>query len=159
MSTQATKNLEKRAIEDATINQLFGVLSEEFGYDYTEWLDEILALQDKWQKQGFVEVYSSDKYKEYGRVKDSSLKHGASPWYIGIYHARLMDNGDNDPLVIVKFHETETGEIVDMKLMLDHPEIFGKDAREKSDPARMKEIRQQIDEFIQKADAKLVEKE
>ncbi|WP_165744307.1 hypothetical protein [Pseudoalteromonas sp. Z9A6] len=151
------QNPEKKEIEDATVNELFAVLSAEFGYDYSDWLDEIVALQELWQTQGYVEVYESKSHRQYGRIKDSSLKEGASPWYIGIYHARLLPNDEeNDPLVVVKFHKTETGEIVDMKLMLDHNEIFG-DKTDKYDPNTMKRIRMQIDTFVQQADAKLNE--
>ncbi|KAA8601331.1 hypothetical protein F0Z19_1058 [Vibrio cyclitrophicus] len=151
------QNPEKKEIEDATVNELFAVLSAEFGYDYSEWLDEIVALQELWQTQGYVEVYKSKSHRQYGRIKDSSLKEGASPWYIGIYHARLLPNDEeNDPLVVVKFHKTETGELVDMKLMLDHNEIFG-DKTDKHDPNTMKRIRMQIDTFVQQADAKLNE--
>ena len=46
--------------------------------------------------------------------------------------------------------------IVDMKLMLDHNEIFG-DKTDKYDPNTMKQIRMQIDAFVQQADAKLNE--
>ena len=157
MGAEQSPSLERHEIKDATVNELFGVLSREFGYDYKEWLDEIVALQEKWATQGYVEVYQSDEHREYGRVKDSSLAPGTSPWYIGIYHARLTDDGANDPLVVVKFHEDGQGKIVDMKLMLDHDEIFG-NVREKYDSARMREIRVAIDRFISQADAKFINK-
>ncbi|OBU30477.1 hypothetical protein [Photobacterium phosphoreum] len=140
-------SLEKREIQDASINAQFAKLSAEFGYDYTEWDDLVIALQSKWQTDGFVEIYSSHETREYGRIKDSSLATGASPWYIGLYHARLEMDNSNDPLVVVKFHEQEDGEIVDMKLMLDHDDMFG-DKTEKRDTERMKAIRKRIDELV-----------
>ncbi|MFH4367527.1 hypothetical protein [Vibrio diabolicus] len=157
-NNQPKPELERREIEAATVNQLFGILSAEYDYDFSEWLDEIVALQQKWEQQGFVEVYHSDKLRGYGRIKESDTEPGTSPYYIGLYHARLLDNGDHDPLVVVKFHETDTGEIVDMKLMLDHDEIFGAFGGQKRKSEEMKAIRKKLDGLVKQADAKLVDK-
>ncbi|MCP4990256.1 MAG: hypothetical protein GY928_30720 [Colwellia sp.] len=152
----SSSQVEKRNIEEATVNSLFGVLSEHYGYSYEEWIDEIVALQDKWEKQGYVEIYQTPQDKTWGRAKDSSLAHGASPYYIGLFHARLLSTMEDDPLVIVKFHETETGQIVDMKLMVTHDDIFGA-KNQKYNPAELKSLKIQLDKFIQEADTTLLQ--
>ena len=63
---------------------------------------------------------------------------------------------ENDPLVIVKFHETETGQIVDMKLMVDHDDIFGAKSQ-KYNPAELKALKIQLDQFVQEADTNLLQ--
>ncbi|PKH03790.1 hypothetical protein CXF72_04230 [Psychromonas sp. MB-3u-54] len=146
--------IERKNVEEVTINTLFGVLSDHYGYDYEEWLDEIIELQTKWENQGYIEIYQTYEDKEWGRVKDSSLAQGASPYYIGLFHARLLNDRANDPLVIIKFHETKTGQLADMKLMVDHDDIFGLKNQKKS-PEQLRSIRVQLDKFIQDADLTL----
>lgn len=148
--------LERTYISDVKVNSLFSVISNQFGYDPTEWATEIVALMTLWKDRGYIEVYQTKEDRAFGLIKDSSINdRGAiSPYYIGLFHARLID-GDNDPLIIIKFHEVE-GEhpYADMKFMLDHCDIFG-DKSQKFDKAQMRFIWKQIDEFIQKADGAL----
>ena len=148
--------VERINIENATINTLFGVLSKEYGYSYEKWLDEILALQDKWEKQGYVEIYQTQQDRSWGRAKDSAQVPGSSPYYIGLFHARLLSTMENDPLVIVKFHETKSGKIVDMKLMIDHNNFFGT-KNQKYNPEQLRTLRIKLDKFVQQADTTLVQ--
>lgn len=143
---------EKKIITQATINSTFKELSDYFGYDATKYASEIATLLQMWNDQGFVEIYQTPKDKRYGFVKDSSEnKQGhISPYYIGLYHARLVD-GDNDPLVIVKFHETECGELVDMRFMIDHEEFFGS-INIKRDRLKLRAIWLEIDAKIKVGD-------
>lgn len=144
----------KKLIDEVSVNSLFGVLSKAYGYDYSEWIDDIIKLQEKWANQGYIEIYQTLEDREWGRVKDSSLAQGASPYYIGLFHARLLSIMGNDPLVIVKFHETESGQIADMKLMLDHDEIFG-DKNQKYSPEELRQLRKELNDLIIKADIQL----
>lgn len=117
---------EKRIVIKATINSTFQAISDFFGYDASQYTSEIATLLQLWNDQGFVEIYQTSQDKAYGFVKDSSEnnKGNISPYYIGLYHARLID-GDNDPLIVVKFHETSEGELVDMRFMIHHDDLFG----------------------------------
>ncbi|BBV93262.1 MULTISPECIES: hypothetical protein [Enterobacter] len=148
--------LERTYISDVKVNTLFSVISDQFGYDAKDWAKEIVALMNLWKKNGFIEVYQTKEDRKFGLIKDSSINERGiiSPYYIGLFHARLID-GDNDPLIIIKFHEVEGDHpYADMKFMLDHCDIFG-DKSQKFDQAQMRFIWKQIDEFIQQADGTL----
>lgn len=86
-------------------------------------LAELIAL---WQQQEFVEVYVENKDRLFGRAKDSSLAYGASPYYIGLYHARLSYE-ENDPLVVLTFNYEDNPEqtTVSVRFMVDHDTLFG----------------------------------
>ena len=119
--------LERTYISDVKVNSLFSVISNQFGYDASEWAIEIVALINIWKGNGYIEVYQTKEDREFGLIKGSSINERGviSPYYIGLFHARLIDS-ENDPLIIVKFHPVE-GEhpYADMKFMLDHCDIFG----------------------------------
>jgi len=145
--------LERTYISDVKVNSLFSVISNQFGYDASEWAIEIVALINIWKGNGYIEVYQTKEDRKFGLIKDSSINERGviSPYYIGLFHARLIDS-ENDPLIIIKFHPVE-GEhpYADMKFMLDHCDIFG-DKSQKFDRARMQFIWKQIDESVQQAD-------
>ena len=143
---------EKRIITKATINSTFQEVSTFFGYDASKYTTEIATLLQLWNDQGFIEIYQTTKDKAYGQIKDSSenSKGQLSPYYIGLYHARLVD-GDNDPLVVVKFHEIEGGELVDMRFMIDHEEFFGS-IELKRDRLKLRAIWLEVDAKIKKGD-------
>ena len=148
--------LERTYISDVKVNSLFSVISNQFGYDPTEWAAEIVALMNLWKERGYIEVYQTKEDRAFGLIKDSSINDRGtiSSYYIGLFHARLVD-GQNDPLIIIKFHPVEGDHpFADMKFMLDHCDIFG-DRSEKFDQAQMRFIWKQIDEFIKQTDAKL----
>ena len=100
----------------------------------------------------FVEIhhlFTQNKDRLFGRAKDSSLAYGASPYYIGLYHARLTYK-ENDPLVVLTFNYEDNPEqtTVSVRFMADHDILFGS-KEEKFIQQRMKDIRKRIDDFIQ----------
>lgn len=105
-----------------------------------------------WQDQNYVEIYQTVADRKFGFLKDSSLnsKGTIAPYYIGLFHVRLI-NGKNDPLVVVKFHETAEGEIIDMRFMIDHDDLFGNKAT-KRNSACLRAMWLEIDTRIKEGD-------
>ncbi|HEK2899164.1 TPA: hypothetical protein ACKRMM_006091 [Pseudomonas aeruginosa] len=149
------KSVLKRKISWAEIHELFIDISDNFGYTAENYTDELTDLIQLWIEQGYVEIYTKDEDRRYGRVKDSSLGQGAIPLYLGLFHARLID-GDNDPLVVLVFEERinhknkEISRIASLRFMLDHDDIFGShESGEKYNSHLMKALRKRVDDFIQ----------
>ncbi|MCU5773869.1 hypothetical protein N5923_09770 [Erwiniaceae bacterium BAC15a-03b] len=65
----------------------------------------IVNLQMHWEGLGYVEVFDPAIHSkaDYPLVKDSNSVAGSSPEYTGLYHARVLSDGSDDPLVIVTF--------------------------------------------------------
>lgn len=145
--------LERKHIKFVEIHGLFTEISLALGFtqedidDYSSNLAQLVAL---WEKQEFIEIYVENKDRLFGRAKDSSLAIGASPYYIGLYHARLSYH-DNDPLIVLTFDYEDNPEntTVSIRFMIDHDMLFGT-KEEKFIQQRMKDIRKRIDNFIQK---------
>ena len=144
--------IEQREIVQATLNDSFQSISEFFGYDATLYTKELAELLQLWNDQGFVEIYQTHQDKKYGLIKDSSEnnKGQLSPYYIGLYHARLID-GDNDPLIVLKFHQAQNGELIDIRFMIDHDELFGT-APTKRDHSKLRAMWLEIDAKIKEGD-------
>lgn len=150
------KDLERKEIFDVDIHNLFFEISELCGYPTSYVLEHyqgcVERLVYEWSRQGYIEIYQYDKDRQYKRIKPSDSAQNSVPWYIGVYHARLIE-GENDPLVTIVFEDTEIdGEqvvIASMRFILDHDYMFG-GPKDKHDPAKMKAIRQRVDELIQK---------
>ncbi|MEZ9481882.1 hypothetical protein AB4163_19050 [Vibrio splendidus] len=147
-------NVQRREISWAEVHDLFIDISDEFGFKAEDHTDDIADLVDLWEEQGYVEVYQDNADREYGRAKDSSMAPGAVPWYLDLFHARLV-NGKNDPLVVLVFEEREeNGEkvtIASLRFILNHDQMFGaKGSREKFDRDFMTALRRKVDAFIQK---------
>ncbi|WP_273393800.1 hypothetical protein [Actinobacillus porcinus] len=144
--------LERKHIKFVEIHHLFTEISLALGFteqdieQHSANLAELIAL---WQQQQFVEIYIENQDRLFGRAKDSSLSYGASPYYIGLYHARLSYN-ENDPLVVLTFDYEDNPQqtSVSIRFMVDHDTLFGT-KEEKYIQQRMKEIRKRIDNFIQ----------
>nr|WP_193201110.1 hypothetical protein [Photobacterium phosphoreum] len=149
----ANSTVLRERVVAVTINDLFALISSYFGYEYSEWEDDILDLQEKWEEQGYIEIYQTPEDREYGFIKDSSLNSAGniSPYYIGLFHARVTPEG-NDPLVIIKFHQEEDGTIADMKFMLSHDDFFG-DREQKNNHQQLNLIWKEVDGFIQQTDS------
>ena len=148
--------VEQQPISGVYLHDLFYEISDEIGYTYEiaeTYIDHLTDLIDLWSQQGFVEIYSENADRRWGRIKDSNSVPGSTPWYTGLYHARLVNNSENDPLVVVVFEEQdENGKVThvaSIRFMLDHSDMFG-EGGEKFSPAKMKQIRRRIDEFIQR---------
>lgn len=144
-------------ISTVKINPQFASISlKYFGYDFADYKVEIASLISLWQNQGYVEVYQTSADRRFGLIKDSSInKRGiVISYYIGLFHARLVD-GENDPLIVLKFHREDNGDkFVDLKFMLDHDEIFG-GINQKYNLQEMKGIQKSIDELIKTSDKNL----
>lgn len=139
------------------LHDLFFEISDALGYTYDvaeSYLEDIENLIALWTQQGFIEVYEDNADRQYGRAKNSNSAPNSSPWYIGVYHARLLQTGENDPLVVIVFEShTEDGEVTtvaSLRFMLDHDDMFGATGRTKFDLSMMRAIRMRIDEFIQR---------
>ncbi len=144
--------IETKEIVEARLNSSFKAISDYFGYTAEEWVEEITALLQLWQEQGYVEIYQTPSDRKFGFIKDSSQnsRGSISPYYIGLFHARLVD-GENDPLVVVKFHETPDGDIVDMRFMINHEKFFGNKAT-KRDSQSLRAMWLEIDTKIKIGD-------
>jgi len=74
---------------------------------------------------------------------------------MGLFHARLLKTGENDPLIVIVFEEVtidgDINTIASLRFMLDHDDMFGPkdDRRTKFNPDAMRAIRRRIDGFIQ----------
>jgi hypothetical protein len=146
----------RRDITGVELSHLFFEISNEIGYThdvagtYVTHLQDLMSL---WADQGFVEIYTHDHDRAWGRVKDSNSTPGSTPWYMGLYHARIQ-RGENDPLAVVVFEQQTqdgvVGQIASIRFMLDHDDMFGVGS-EKFNPKRMREIRGRIFEFIKEA--------
>lgn len=149
--------LERKHIKFVEIHRLFTEISLELGFSeqdidaHSANLAELIAL---WQQQQFVEIYIENQDRLFGRAKDSSLSYGASPYYIGLYHARISYT-ENDPLVVLTFEYEDNPEetTVSVRFMVDHDMLFGT-KEEKYIQQRMKAIRKRIDDFIQLGNTK-----
>ncbi|KMK50482.1 hypothetical protein RO21_11605 [[Actinobacillus] muris] len=144
--------LERKHIKFVEIHRLFTEISLALGFteqqidQHSANLAELISL---WQQQQFVEIYIENQDRLFGRAKDSSLSYGASPYYIGLYHARISYT-ENDPLVLLTFEYEDNPEqtTVSVRFMVDHDTLFGR-KEEKFIQQKMKAIRKRIDDFIQ----------
>lgn len=144
--------MQTKVISNVVLNKLFYQISSELGFSEAvieSYLPDILALAKLWQQQGFVEVYQTKAERQWGRIKDSNSTVGSSPWFIGTYHARLIEN-ENDPLLVIRF-EGEKEETLSIRFLADHNDLFGCKA-EKTYPQTLKKIKQRIFEFLNSGD-------
>ncbi|MCI0911800.1 hypothetical protein [Pseudomonas putida] len=150
------KSVTQQPISSVYIHDLFFEISDEIGYDYDtaeSYLEHLADLIALWSKQGFIEIYAENADRKWGRIKDSNSVPGSTPWYTGLYHARIVDNRDNDPLIVVVFEEQSDDDkmnhVASIRFMLDHSDMFG-EGGEKFSVEKMRQIRRRIDAFIQR---------
>lgn len=153
----ANSSVVRHDVAAVFLSNLFFEISAYLGYTLDiagTYLEDIEALIALWTEQGFIEVYTDNADRQYGRAKDSNSVPNSSPWYIGVYHARLLRTGENDPLVVIVFEKRdENGEeitVASLRFMLDHDDMFGAQGRTKFNLKAMKDIRMRIDSFIQR---------
>lgn len=145
-----SNQLVKYEVTKVKINPLFAEISlNYFRYDVTEYKLELATLINLWQSQGYVEVYQTAQDKSFGLVKETHQNNKGTviSYYIGLFHARLID-GENDPLVVLKFHKDGDKYYIDLKFMLDHNEIFGT-KQQKYSTHELKEIHKSIDKLVE----------
>lgn len=162
MASATEKNVTQRKIDNVRLHDLFVLISERLGFEPEDdsTFDDIEALVHHWTQQGYVEIYEDNADRKYGRVKDSNSTGGSSPWYIGLFHARLSPKGENDPLVVLSFTDiAEEGSPpvfdVVLRFMIDHDSMFGTMA-DKMNQARMRAIRKAVDALVQEQNAHIV---
>lgn len=149
--------VKQQPISGVYLHDLFLEISDEIGYSYEiaeSYMDHLTDLIDLWSQQGFIEIYSETADRRWGRIKDSNSAPGSTPWYTGLYHARLVNNSENDPLIVVVFEEPDEGgkahHVASIRFMLDHSDMFG-EGGEKFSAHKMKQIRRRIGDFIMRA--------
>ncbi|MGP5513688.1 hypothetical protein [Pseudomonas helleri] len=152
-----SSNVKRQTISGVYLHDLFFEISEAIGYTFEiadTYREDLKALVSLWTEQGFIEIYSENSDRAYGRVKDSNSAQNSSPWYIGLYHARLLATGEDDPLIVIVFETLDEDEqptvVASLRFMLDHDDMFGAKGREKFNVETMRAIRRRIDGFIKR---------
>lgn len=143
--------IETRPIQNIKIHQDFFQLSEQFGYTQDlilEYINEIEELITLWRSNKYVEIYSENSERQWGRIKDStgqSSKNpitGAIPYYIGLFHTRV-DKLNNDPLLLLTFDNDD----LIIRMFTDHNDLFGsKDL--KQNHSALRKLKQRISNLI-----------
>lgn len=144
-----------KPINRVEINPFFDDICNYFGFsadvvdDYEE---ELAFIQFIWNSKKQVEIYTLAPEGFPSRVKDSNSTLGSSPYYIGLYHGRVMPPPDYDPLIVVTFRDYEEGgeskTAVVLHTMIIHDEMFGVKKR-KHDLNHMRWIRQRLTDLIE----------
>ncbi|WP_052119482.1 hypothetical protein [Gallibacterium genomosp. 1] len=135
----------QRKINDVIISHDFYQLSEKIGYTADIILDyqqEIGQLIQTWKLAKCVEIYQDNSDYAYGRIKDTNSTDGSSPYYIGVFHSRVLPD-DNDPLLVLTF----SGDVLMIRMFADHDELFGT-FQEKHNKSKLKSIKQRISSFL-----------
>ncbi|MBP2170096.1 hypothetical protein J2125_003288 [Erwinia toletana] len=121
-------------------------MSDYFGFDLDvviTYIGDIQALQKLWQARGYVEVYEHIHERRYGMIKDSNSTLGSSPYYIGLYHGRVLPD-DHDPLLVISFQESPGGKILVIENMITHDDMFGASGTVKHSLSQMRAIRKRL---------------
>ncbi len=138
--------IETRKISEVLLSPLFAALSAEFGYNASAYAEEIDDLMQLWQGQLAVEIYRDNASRRYGRIKPSGEGHepGSVPYLLDLYHARLLKNGANDPLVVIDFQPVAGADgTVTLRFLVDHNQMFGT-LTEKAYPERLKALKRKV---------------
>lgn len=132
--------------------------SYKFGYDQDavdSYDDDLLDLTEIWEKQGFIEIYDPTfhgNFAAYPLLKDSNSTLGSSPYYVGLYHARLLSDSSPDPLVIVTFQgkkvDNDSYDKAVLEAMIYHDLMFL--PKGKKDPQNMKTQKKWVSGVIDK---------
>lgn len=137
------------------VHELFVEISDYFGYTVEDYEDNLTSLISLWNTQEYLDVYQEKWDFQYGKIKDSSKALGAVPHYLGLFHARVLQN-ESDPLVVIVFEDraNEDGaieKVASLRFMIHHDDIFGeRGTGQKKDPEFMRSLRKRVDSFIQK---------
>ncbi|WP_143538843.1 hypothetical protein [Rodentibacter heidelbergensis] len=97
----------RKKIKDVIINHDFYQLSEKIGYtadiilDYQKEIEQLVKI---WKLAKYVEIYHDNVDFAYGRIKDTNSAYGSSPYYIGLFHSRVLPD-NYDPLLVITFSD------------------------------------------------------
>lgn len=160
MQQPKNNSIQKKHIAHVNIHELFFAISISIGFtmeDIEDYEDEIAGLVQLWEDQGFIEIYSENKDRKYGRAKEMASVQNSVPHYLGLYHARVVI-GDNDPLLVITFDDIEENgkevTVATVRFMAIHDDLFGSlDSKVKFNDAQMKAIRIKIDNYRKQGDA------
>lgn len=138
-----------RNIREVRIHSDFFLHSRELG-NYqadviAQFQDEISALVAFWKNQQFVEIYSENHERQWGRIKSSSdntTSPGAIPYFIGIFHSRVLKD-EVDPLLVLTFEE----DALLVNFFTDHDTLFGSLSL-KHQPQKLKTIKKKISDWL-----------
>ena len=140
-------DLKRIVISDVKFSNRYKSISANLGYTAEEYIEELLDLYSIWKAQGYIEVYENNSERTYGCVKDSNSTIGSTPFFIDLYHARVV-NGENDPLVVLEFEKSVDGNqpILVIKFLVHHDDMFGT-KKDKGNRQIMLGIRKNIDDY------------
>lgn len=159
MQQPKQNTLEKRYIAHVNIHELFFVISLSIGFtleDIEDYEDDISDLVQKWEDQGFIEIYTERKDRKYGRAKKMASVQNSVPHYLGLYHARVL-KGENDPLLVITFDDVEEDgkevTVATVRFLAIHDDLFAPlNSKRKFNDAQMKAIRKKIDDYRKQGD-------
>ncbi len=100
---QPDQQLERKYITHVELHDLFFVISQSIGFseeDIEDYEDDIFAMIEIWRVQGFIDIYIRDEDKRFGRAKNMASVRNSAPYYLNLFHARVV-KGDNDPLLVI----------------------------------------------------------
>jgi len=143
---------ETKKISDVLLSPVFAALSKTFGYDANDYINEVDDLMQLWQGQLAVEIYRDNANRRYGRIKPSGegYEPGSVPYLLDLYHARLLKNGANDPLVVIDFQPVEgKADTVTLRFLVDHDQMFGT-LTDKAFPDRLKALKKKVSDAVHK---------
>jgi len=126
-------------------SNLFTSNSQFFGFNsdkLSPFAQDLFDLLNKWEMDGYVEIYDDDTERKWGRVKSSGLDGKGRPVaaYIHLYHGRVQDDSSattpeekaklQDPLVVITFQmdsqSTSTYPAVVAEFVINHDQYFGR---------------------------------
>ncbi|MBF6850108.1 hypothetical protein, partial [Acinetobacter baumannii] len=104
-------------------------------------------------------IYIEDSDRRYGRAKSMASVRNSVPYYLNMYHARVV-KGEYDPLLVITFEDTDQVhpdghemKVASIRFMAIHDDLFGEqDPRVKFNDAAMKQIRKKIDAYRKQGD-------
>jgi hypothetical protein len=135
--------LKKKTFTSISVSPKFSEFSLDNNYIASDFISDIDTLIAMWERQGYIDVYDHPINREHGRIKPSEID-GSGYFvyqYCGVYHARLMNDGKHDPLLILKFMPDEDGqERVTLRFITDHDLFFGT-TYERNRPVEIRAVR------------------
>ncbi|ERK18639.1 Hemophilus-specific protein [Pantoea sp. AS-PWVM4] len=146
----------RKKISHVETSALFTAISAEYGFDnevVLSYFQDIDELQQLWETNNEVWIYSQGEKHQHGWLKESHLKGDGSlvPLYIGLHHTRVLDDPDeHDPLLVVSFEEREGFEhpVLLILTMIDHSDMFGEQGAAKHNSQQMHLIHKKLDYLV-----------
>ncbi|MEQ1190178.1 MULTISPECIES: hypothetical protein [Acinetobacter] len=154
---QPDQQLERKYITHVELHDLFFVISQSIGFseeDIEDYEDDIFAMIEIWRVQGFIDIYIRDEDKRFGRAKNMASVRNSAPYYLNLFHARVV-KGDNDPLLVITFESTDQlhpdgheMHVASIRFLAIHDDLFGEEgSKAKFNDAAMRQIRKTIDAY------------